>query len=902
MAMHENTIHFACISEHWLTDQAKNTLAINGYNIASIYCRNTKRHGGVLILVKSNIDFAERNDLKEMSVEVDIEIAATEIKSYNSLIISLYRSPKGDFDNFINILNKVLNVLEQESTYKSIFICGDFNVNFLENSLYTETLINLFTSFNLHKTVTEPSRICKTSSSCIDNIFTNVEKSNYYVKTLNMHISDHLSQVMVYKNLSNKKSENKREIKNVRIINNQNIEIFKWELRNTQWPQLLTNKPATEMCTLFHDQLMQSFDRSFPERKICVGDGGEDRGRCAIISENLKQMKNTLDVISIAAKVTKDSKTYDLYNNLKTEYKKAIDSEVRNNYMKRITCSDNRQKSIWEIIKKNTKTCPKSNEKLQLTSDELNTHFATVNTNVAVTANSAQDLLCTTKKLNEKTCYFQPVTHEEILQICRSMKSKSTVDHYGLSTKLLKQVIEFLVEPLVLLINTCILEGVYPREFKCAKVIPIHKKGDVNNPNNYRPISILPTVSKIFEHVISDRLTNFFVKYGIISKSQHGFCQNRSTITAIEDIMQTILEALDNNKHIQMTCFDLSKAFDSVSHRILLNKLFYYGIRGNVHDLLSSYLTNREQYVICHGQKSRKIEVKRGVPQGSVIGPLLFLVYVNDLEKNLSADKVCLYADDTTTLTSHIELGSMMHHAAKVTQEAQAWFSCNELSLNMSKTQSLKFNTTRDANVESLKLLGMHIDNKLNWKTHISELTKKLSVAIYSIRRIKGISTYEAARMTYFANFHSLASYGIQFWGTSAEADRVFILQKRAVRILSDLKQSDSCRNAFVKNKILTIPSVYILTVAKYVHRNKNSYHKGGDTHNYPTRCQNLLRTPFHRLSTTQKYVDYWGVKIYNKLPETMCAQKMIRFTKDLKKLLLQNAYYSLDEFLNCEL
>lgn len=902
MILHTNNIDFACITEHWLGSDMLNACVINGFSIGSAYCRKVKKHGGAMILIKEGISFIERSDLKEISVEMDIEIAAIELKSSNTLIVSLYRSPNGDFNNFLDGLCSLLEIIEEESWNKSVFVCGDFNVNFLESTINRDNLTSLFMSYKFHHTMSQPSRICKTSQSCIDNIFTNINEDSYHAETVNLHISDHLAQILIYRDFANKpgnKNKNKCEIKPVRIINEQNIYAFKRELQLIHWQPLLSGRSGMEMSSVFYKVFTQLFEKSFPERNVQIKSNSKMHYN---ISDEVKRMKSILDALSIVAKVTQNQEGYDLYNNLKNDYKKVIDREIRNSHVEYITNSDNKQKSIWELIKRNTKSCPKINCKMNITPDELNAHFAAVDTVIATSLESADKLLYNTKKFNEKSCYFEPVTPNEILQISQKIKTKSTLDHYGISTKLLKDVIEFLMDPLVLIINTCIQEGVYPKELKCAKVIPIHKKDDVNDANNYRPISILPSVSKIFEHVILKRLLIFFKKFNILNNSQHGYRENKSTITAIEDVMQCILDALDNNKHIELTCFDLSKAFDSVNHQILLSKLYYYGIRGNIHDLLKSYLEDRQQYVYFNDRTSKIIEMKRGVPQGSILGPLLFLIYVNDLEPSLSAEKVCLYADDTSTLASHDEKSALVTKTNKILQEAEAWFTANQLTLNTAKTQSLEFTTKKDQRTKSIKFLGMQIDNKLCWKEHIDSISKKLSTAIYSVRRIKGISTFQAARMTYFANFHSLATYGIQFWGMSTDADRVFMLQKRVIRVLNNLRQWESCRRYFVSNGILTIPSAYILTIARYVHVNKDLYAKNSDTHNYPTRNQCLLRAPYHRLTTTQKYVDFWGVKVYNKLPKKMCELHINKFTKELKKLLLQNAYYSVEEFLKCSL
>lgn len=463
----------------------------------------------------------------------------------------------------------------------------------------------------------------------------------------------------------------------------------------------------------------------------------------------------------------------------------------------------------------------------------------------------------------------------------------------------MKSVAQSVIKPLEIVINKCLTEGTFPDELKTAKIIPIYKKGDTSIAENYRPIAILPAMSKILEYVIAHRLMVFLEKNDYISSAQHGYRKRMSTITNIEELMKMILEGIDNRECVQLMCCDLSKAFDTVDHTILLEKLYYYGIRGKAHDMLSSYLSGRTQYVDIGESRSVWVQIKQGVPQGSVLGPLLFIIYVNDLQVNLSAAKVCLYADDTSILIKEKSKVDALEIQKVVMEEAMEWFTANKLMLNNEKTQCMQFTTGRGEEDSHVKVLGIHIDNKLQWSEHINKLSRRLSVAVYTIRRIRQVSTYEAARLTYYANFHSVAKYGIQFWGAAVDANRVFLLQKRAIRALYQLQQIDSCREWFISGGILTLPSEYILTVTSVIHENVSKYDKNCETHSYNTRHKEDLKTPYHRLQLTQRTTDFWGTKIYNRLPKNFKDLPVKIFKQKLKNMLLESAFYSIDEFFN---
>lgn len=252
-----------------------------------------------------------------------------------------------------------------------------------------------------------------------------------------------------------------------------------------------------------------------------------------------------------------------------------------------------------------------------------------------------------------KSCYLFDCTEEEVGRLFSKIKNKNTMDKYFLSMNDLKLFSNELVKPISIFINKCFNSGYFPDELKFSRVVPVYKrKGDINECNNYRPISILPNMSKIFELAIKNRMVNFLEKYSLLHIGQHGYRKQRSTITALIEIIQNITEALDNGEIMKMLSFDLSKAFDSVSHEILLDKLNFYGFRDVVNDLLRSYLTNRKQHVAFGVFSSSETNVELGVPQGSILGPILFLIYVNDLNVP-DCVNTCLYCDDTSVLIKH---------------------------------------------------------------------------------------------------------------------------------------------------------------------------------------------------------------------------------------------------------
>ena len=325
--------------------------------------------------------------------------------------------------------------------------------------------------------------------------------------------------------------------------------------------------------------------------------------------------------------------------------------------------------------------------------------------------------------------------------------------------------------------------GKFPDELKIGKITPIYKKGDCEKLENYRPVSTLPIFSKIFEKIIFSRLYNWFISKGILNENQFGFRKAHSTSHALNFSIDEIKKSLQNNKHVIGIFIDLSKAFDTIDHSKLLSKLSRYGIRGNALSLLTSYLKDRTQYTNVLGVSSDKLKVKYGVPQGSVLGPLLFLLYINDIMNCSDLGIFVLFADDTNIFIEGETRKEAYDNANKVLKEVYAYMKVNELHVNMSKCCYMYFQTNRKIStsdtadyhleiddipirrVTSTRFLGVIIDDKLSWKDHIEYLCKKLKCQVGILNRIKDCVPKHLHKDLYYTLFESHLSYCISVWG-----------------------------------------------------------------------------------------------------------------------------------------
>lgn len=616
-------------------------------------------------------------------------------------------------------------------------------------------------------------------------------------------------------------------------------------------------------------------------------------------SKEVLELRRTLDALATVCEVEKDEVSRKAYNLYKEKYREKLTEINRNGNLQRIEKAENKTKEIWSIIKEGTG----SKMKVTLptnTADEVNKFFANIGKETSRscvnTNQEPAELFEKTHKRPENSIYMRDITMDEIEQIVRRVKNKNTKDIYGISTKILKKIIPNISHPLSIILSRCMSEGYFPDQLKRSRVIPIYKSGDLEEMKNFRPISIQPTLAKILEHAIKDRMVSFFKKHNIWSKQQHGFLAGKSTTTALAEILQKIAKAMDEGKKCKLSSCDLSKAFDSIDHQLLLEKLKFYGIRGVTLDLVGSYLHNRYQQVQVGEEHSNWELVTCGVPQGSIMGPILFLVYVNDLPANVKQEDTVMFVDDASFLDVADNQQNLEEKNITTLEEAQHWFSTNKMKMNPEKTQTLCF-STKSSETTHLKFLGFQLQSDLKFSYHIEELSANLSKCIFAIRRMMQMAGKEAAKVAYFGLFQSAISYGVLAWGDMTGKGRIFIKQKRALRIICNARNTDSCRPLFRQESILTLTSLFILSCVNYVHDHKDSLLQNNFNHAYNTRNANSLIIPHHKLKTTQLSVNYLAIKIYNRLPEDYKKLKTKKLRNVLKKKLMQKAYYELDEY-----
>ena len=875
--------------------------------------------GGVGIFVKNDLPSTVRNDLIIRPMNYSMENVFLEIEKakITYLIGGLYRHPNHNIkcfsDDIDNLFHK-LNSFKHKSQH--LVLQGDINIDAVRYSSHpdTTTYIDMILSNNFLPLTFLPTRITDTSSTAIDHIYMKINPfslKNYKIATglITFDLSDHLINYLILE--SNKVVNNYAERPLIRLYSDKTKQSFYSKLQSLDWTDIFAdNTCPSELYNKFSDSLTSLYDEFFPlvkqsrksyKDKLWMTKGlknsSETKQRLYkkwLLNRNDFNKSKYLNYKKIFTKLIKKSEI-DYYTNI---FKSRVTS-VKNVWRQiNILCSFSKKKnSAQKIINKmringNITSDPKE------IANCFNTYFCEVGVNLSLSVPPSPIFF--TEYLPppiKNSFYCSHSSPNEIVNEIHRLQNKKSSGPDIFNTKILKFISQEIAGPLSYIFNLSIDTGIFPDKMKVAKVIPILKKGDPLMLGNYRPISLLPVFSKVFEKLIASRLLLYLNKYSIISDNQFGFRQKHSTVSALLNTVDDIYSEFDSNNLIIGIFFDICKAFDCVNFGILLKKLECYGIRGISHKWFSSYLFDRKQYVCINGINSDIKAINCGVPQGSVLGPLLFLLYINDIANIQPLEKPPkLFADDTSlfvTGKNSLDIESKCNKAILLIQD---WMSANKLTVNTDKTCYLQFISNNKNNqqivinlllngvslqrVDTIKFLGVTFDSRLDWKEHIKEIFSSLLKFTSIFYKLRNKIPLHTIKSLYYSTVYPKILYGIEIYANTypTHLNSLIVLNNKILRIAQSKPLHTPILSLYREFNTLPIDLLFKFNILQFTH--KLYYHKNllpaafrsyfrlnSEIHEHDTRSKTLVHLSQSNKMSGTKNLNVFGSRLWNTLP-----------------------------------
>lgn len=807
------------------------------------------QNDGVVVYVRNEIIVKK---VKEVKLD---HASCVQIDTFNSSILGIYRSPSNiNADIFINSLNSHLESLK---LYKNIILTGDININLIahdsERAYERNNRINYLNMLSMHSLM--PSHTFPTrEASCLDHFMLKLEKdkSSAQVAVLNTSITDH---AMIFLNLS----------------------------YQTYCKKCINIKTVTD----FNKALISLKEKNLSELLFCDNPNILIERFINVIFESLQENTNTVHVPSskrlikpwitsgilrcIRNRNTLHKKVQsDPHNDiLKISYKRyrnfcnnLIKKCKRNYEREQLEKSTKNSKSLWKSIKsitygnKNTKYDNTKLLSIKTSPTEsvnyVNEYFTNIGKELAenLTLNSSSQIQThDTQNPQVNSFVLLETDPQEVHDVLMSLKSDSAPGWDNIPTSFLKLAKNEVCPIISYLTNLCFNIGIFPNILKQSIITPVHKNGDMDNVSNYRPISVLPSISKILEKLINKRLISYLDKFKIISDSQYGFRNGRSTEDAVSALCTYIVHEVDNGKKCLAVYLDLKKAFDTVCVPFLINKLENIGIRDTPLALFRDYLCERKQRVKIGKHISRDSNITYGVPQGSVLGPTLFLVYIDGLcNLKIGDAKFISYADDTAVVFSNHTWDSVRLDAEMGLAKIANWLEANLLTLNAQKTNYMCYtiyNRTQPGRsfnirihnsdgrhdkqcncpiinkVSSTKYLGVMLDQNLKWYPQIEVLSNRVRKLVWIFKALRHVAQKPLLSKIYIALAQSVLGYCISIWGGAAKTK--FIEVERAQRVLVKVmyfkSYSFSTNLLYSMSNLLSVRKIYITQVILKKHK-----------------------------------------------------------------------------------
>lgn len=911
-------IDILCISETWLDEGIKDSFVqISDFNVYR--CDYGRRGGGVCIYV--------RNDLKVNRIEVNIDriVGVEDVwitiqrKKLPSFIVGcVYRHPKALASSF-QYLKAVFKELCLRK--KPVFILGDVNDNLFESN---SKLGKILHQLNLSQTIDKPTRITNTSSTLLDVIITNKLQMVCHSDVIPSPIADH---ELITLKIDISKPKRQPQMKKFRCLRNYSQDRFCHSLvdRTQDFDRILATDNVHTQVDIFSKFFIMSLDECAPfvTKEIT-------RPPAPWISDNLKAHMKTRDELQKKVKIENTNEILrNQYKQKRKHVRDLVQTDRSKHFKYRFSNCKGNVPDKWKIVHEmipntNNNSHVLNYQDRKVKAEEFNEYFANVGklafekSQRNLNANNIiEDPISLLSESRNNFFRPQPVDIETIILVIKGLNETKSYGSDGIPLRFIRDALPVIIFYLTVIVNTSIVTGQFPKSWKLPHVIPLFKSGDVDEVGNYRPISLLPILSKILEKIVSNQLIAYLEQNSLLSHAQHGFRPHLSTETALMKMTEKIYSNVDNKKISLLMLLDLSKAFDSVSHNILLKKCVTLKIDPF---WFKNYLENRCQSVRLGDIISSPREVEFGVPQGSILGPILFSIYINDMEDSLQDCLLIQYADDSQILVTGTvdELETLIGRAERILKSAKHYFQLNGLNINESKTKCIfigsrqyisripentliNFNGYNIGRSEYVKNLGVYFDQYMLFDTHINEICKKVNGTLIYLNRIKDRFDSEMRAMVVQSLALSIMNYCLKVYGSTSKEQlhRIQKLQNFAARVVDGKARKYDHASPILKNfQWLNIKQKFqfdlCVTVFKFINKLLPSWlfdiSTVGSVRDRQTRNSNHLVIPRTTTGLGGRSFMVQGPSTWNKLPNQLKTLANINsFKVNLKKYIMSD-------------